>query len=254
MRGILRGVATGVGAVALLWSAAACTGAEEQPPDGGSAPTSATEPDEGATDTGSPTYSPAGQSPYGEEDLQTASQRFVDLLHVLDDQDWEAACGMVLDPTTGIAPEGERRQESPTARSPPSASTPSSSSRVPSTRSTPRWSRRTTTATARSASACSARSSTCRWPRGRTAAGTSSSRSEPDAPCAGTLMGSSPHLHDGRSVSGCAVSAATGAEDPRGRTRDDVDHAQDGAGDGCRPGSTRDRGRDRRVRRDPRRR
>ena len=111
MRGILRGVATGVGAVALLWSAAACTGAEEQPPDGGSAPTSATEPDEGATDTGSPTYSPAGQSPYGEEDLQTASQRFVDLLHVLDDQDWEAACGMVLDPTTGTAPEGERRQE-----------------------------------------------------------------------------------------------------------------------------------------------
>ncbi|MDN6399639.1 MAG: hypothetical protein L0K01_04185, partial [Brachybacterium sp.] len=29
----------------------------------------------------------------------------------LDDQDWEAACGMVLDPTTSAAPEGERLQE-----------------------------------------------------------------------------------------------------------------------------------------------
>jgi len=113
MRGILRGAATGAGALALLCSAAACTGAEEQPPDGGNATTTAGEPGEATPgpDTPDATYSPAGQSPYSEQELEAASQRFVDLLQVLDDQDWEAVCSLVLDPGTGTAPEGERLQE-----------------------------------------------------------------------------------------------------------------------------------------------
>lgn len=112
MRGVLRGAVTGAGAVALLWGAAACTGAEEsQPADGGSTTTTAAEQDGTTTDAGSATYSPDGRSPYSEEELRAASQRFVDLLHVLDDQDWQAVCSMVLDPATGTAPEGERLRE-----------------------------------------------------------------------------------------------------------------------------------------------
>ena len=43
-------------------------------------------------------------------DLSAATDRFLGFLGVIDDQDWEAACGYVLDPGTGTAPEGERLQ------------------------------------------------------------------------------------------------------------------------------------------------
>lgn len=114
MRSILRSAATGAGIVALLWGATACTGGDdEEPPARERATASAEGPSAPGEDPGTdvPASDDGGQSPFGDEELEAASQRFVDLLHVLDDQDWDAACGMVLDPATGTAPEGERLQE-----------------------------------------------------------------------------------------------------------------------------------------------
>ncbi|WP_394216932.1 hypothetical protein [Brachybacterium vulturis] len=105
MRAILRGTATGMGAIALLCGAAACTGGEEAFP---SAPPEASTTDPATED---PASDGGGESPYRDVELEAASQRFVEVLRVLDDQDWEAACGMVLDPSTGTAPEGERLQD-----------------------------------------------------------------------------------------------------------------------------------------------
>ncbi|ATG53213.1 hypothetical protein CFK38_10570 [Brachybacterium vulturis] len=116
MRSILRGTATGMGAIALLWGAAACTGGEEASPSAPQSPSA--EADDQPTDaptTEAATENPAsdggGESPFSDAELEAASQRFVEVLQVLDDQDWEAACGMVLDPSTGTAPEGERLQD-----------------------------------------------------------------------------------------------------------------------------------------------
>lgn len=114
MRSILGGAATGAGAVALLLGAAACTGDEgEHSPESQPATTSAEEQGEPTEDpgAGSGASDGGGESPFDQDQLDAASQRFVDLLKELDDQDWDAACGMVLDPTTGTAPEGERLQE-----------------------------------------------------------------------------------------------------------------------------------------------
>lgn len=118
MRGILQGSATAMGAVVLLLGATACTGDAQDDPAGDDSPTQQ-EPASGedgadATDQSGIEAAPSdggGESPYDDEQLDAASQRFVDILQVLDDQDWEAACGMVLDPTTGTAPEGDRLQE-----------------------------------------------------------------------------------------------------------------------------------------------
>lgn len=113
MRSILRGTATGAGAVALLWGVAACTGGDELPSQPRPTTTSAEQPGEPTEDPGTDGAASdgGGESPFSDEELDAASERFADLLHVIDDQDWDAACGMVLDPTTGTAPEGERRQE-----------------------------------------------------------------------------------------------------------------------------------------------
>jgi len=113
MRSILRGAAAGAGAVALLWGAAACTGGEEQAPQPRPTTTSAEQPGGPAEDpgTGGPASDGGGRSPFSDEELDAASERFADLLQVIDDQDWDAACGVVLDPTTGTAPEGERLRE-----------------------------------------------------------------------------------------------------------------------------------------------
>jgi len=43
--------------------------------------------------------------------MSFSGDRFLGFLGVIDDQDWEAACGYVLDPGTGAAPEGERLQQ-----------------------------------------------------------------------------------------------------------------------------------------------
>lgn len=114
MRSILRGAATGMGALALLAGTAACTGGEKEespsspqstPAESENAqPTEESEAEDAASDGG-------GESPFSDDELHAASQRFLDVLQVLDDQDWEAACGMVLDPTTSAPPEGERLQE-----------------------------------------------------------------------------------------------------------------------------------------------
>lgn len=114
MRSMLRGATTGMGALALLAGAAACTGGDrEESPSSPQTTPSASEnaqpteesgPEDAASDGG-------GESPFSDDELDAASLRFLDVLQVLDDQDWEAACGMVLDPTTTAAPEGERLQE-----------------------------------------------------------------------------------------------------------------------------------------------
>ncbi|ASK66987.1 hypothetical protein CFK39_00820 [Brachybacterium avium] len=108
MRSILRGTAAGMGAAALLWGATACTGGEEEPAaaessssqQGGGSPGEDAQPSDGG-----------GETRFSDAELDAASQRFLDLLQVIDDHDWESACGMVLDPTTGSAPEGERLQD-----------------------------------------------------------------------------------------------------------------------------------------------
>jgi hypothetical protein len=115
-RSIARGAATGLGTLALLLGAVACTGGDEEPP--GPEDTRTQEaPDPGGTDPSAsePAASDDGgeatTSPFTEQQLDAASQRFLEALQVLDDQDWEAACGVVLDPTTGTAPEGDRLTE-----------------------------------------------------------------------------------------------------------------------------------------------
>ncbi|MDN5820184.1 MAG: hypothetical protein L0H39_01715 [Brachybacterium sp.] len=117
MRSISRGAATGMGAVALLLGAAACTGGEGEEPSGPRSSSSQqdapstdedTQPTEGSEGEAS---DDGGESPFRETELDAASQRFLDVLQVIDDHDWESACGMVLDPTTGLAPEGDRLQD-----------------------------------------------------------------------------------------------------------------------------------------------
>ena len=113
MRSILRGTATGMGALALLLGAAACTGGEEESPSSPPTTSSASEDAQPTQESGAEGAASdgGGESPFSDEELDAASQRFLDVLQVLDDQDWEAACGMVLDPSTGTAPEGERLQD-----------------------------------------------------------------------------------------------------------------------------------------------
>lgn len=102
-------------ALSLLLGASACTDGDD--PEDRDSPTAQGEESgtgDGASDGGSPAASDggaAGASPFSDEELEDASARFVEVLRVLDDSDWEAACGMVLDPTTGTAPEGERLQQ-----------------------------------------------------------------------------------------------------------------------------------------------
>ena len=98
---VVRRGAAAAAALVLALGAAACTGDEEQP-----APAPSSE-------TGPPAGGPAaGPSDGGQEvteaDLDTATDRFLGFLRTIDDQDWDAACGLVLDPDTGVAPEGER--------------------------------------------------------------------------------------------------------------------------------------------------
>lgn len=112
-RSIGRGAAAGAGALALMLGAAACTGGDqERPEEPTGAQQGAPAPDEEETSHAAGDGGGGSSTgPVEEAELVAASQRFVDALQVLDDQDWEAACGFVLDPTTGTAPEGERLQE-----------------------------------------------------------------------------------------------------------------------------------------------
>ena len=115
---IVSGMAAGMGVIALLLGGAGCTGGDEGGPSGSA--TASQEAPDGDDDTASPQEStPAPSDGGGGQDdpldhaaLEAASQRFVEVLRVLDDRDWEAACTYVLDPTTGAAPEGERLTDS----------------------------------------------------------------------------------------------------------------------------------------------
>ncbi len=104
--------------LAVALGAAACTGADEDtdPSQGATEPGAASEPGtatETDTETEPAESSDAGgaQAPLSDADLDTAAARFVEALQVLDDRDWETACGYVLDPATGTAPVDERLQE-----------------------------------------------------------------------------------------------------------------------------------------------
>lgn len=114
MHRTLRRTAVGAGALLLALGTVGCTGGDEEP-DGQQTSATSRAAEDGSTASATPESSDGGgeksASPFSEEELGAASQRFVDVLQVIDDQDWEAACGFVLDPTTGKAPEGERLQE-----------------------------------------------------------------------------------------------------------------------------------------------
>ena len=99
---VVRRGAAAAAALVLALGAAACTGDEEQP---APAPSSETGPPAGGPAAGP---SDGGGQEVTEADLDTATDRFLGFLRTIDDQDWDAACGLVLDPDTGVAPEGER--------------------------------------------------------------------------------------------------------------------------------------------------
>ena len=114
--GIGRRIAACSGALVLALGAAACTGGDDEPlpsPQSSTPPQDA--PGQGTTEESAPASSDGGGetagSPFSDEQLEAASQRFVEGLQLLDDQDWDAACALVLDPATHAAPEGERLQD-----------------------------------------------------------------------------------------------------------------------------------------------
>lgn len=94
----------------LMLGAVACTGGDEDAPAETTTPAPAT-PADGSHPGGSSDAGGSEDAPLDEQDLEAASARFVEALRVLDDRDWESACGYVMDPGTGTAPVGERLQE-----------------------------------------------------------------------------------------------------------------------------------------------
>lgn len=114
IRGIVRRAGVGAGVLALALGAAACTGGDDEQSEApGTTPAAGQEPSEesGAAPAPSDGGAATDAGPFSDEELEQASARFVEGLQLLDDQDWEGACGLVLDPSTGAAPEGERLQE-----------------------------------------------------------------------------------------------------------------------------------------------
>jgi hypothetical protein len=113
MRSTARRAAAGAGALALIVGAAACTGGEDEPPPAESSTTAAPS-DGGGQDARSAAPSDGGGTtdpgPFTDQQLDAAAVRVIEALQVIDDQDWATACGFVLDPGTGTAPEGERLQ------------------------------------------------------------------------------------------------------------------------------------------------
>jgi hypothetical protein len=108
MRRTVRGMATGLGALAIIAGTAACGGSgegEEAAETGEQSATQeepaaeepAAEDEEGAAEEGA--AQEAG--PVDEAGLTAAGDRFLEFITVLDDGDAEAACGFFIDPTTG---------------------------------------------------------------------------------------------------------------------------------------------------------
>ncbi|PZP17087.1 MAG: hypothetical protein DI611_03995 [Brachybacterium faecium] len=114
-----RTAAVGLGSLALALGAAACTGGDDEPasPPAAEETTEAeptTEPAEEPTSEeptdepteGSSASDGGGDAEVSEEDLTIAKERFVSFMQVVDDPDYEAACGYMLDPSTGEPPVG----------------------------------------------------------------------------------------------------------------------------------------------------
>jgi hypothetical protein len=99
-----RCAAAAAAALVFALGVAACTGDEEHPDP---APSTKSTP----ADDGTGSASDGGGAEITDSDLTAATDRFLDFLWIVDDRDWESACGYVLDPETGAAPEGERRQQ-----------------------------------------------------------------------------------------------------------------------------------------------
>lgn len=110
-----RTAAVGLGGLALALGAAACTGGDEGP-DSPPVNEETTE----AEQTSEPAEEPTSEEPteessasdgggdteLSEEELTAAKERFVSFIQVVDDPDYEAACGYMLDPATGEPPVG----------------------------------------------------------------------------------------------------------------------------------------------------
>lgn len=124
MRGTVRttartAVRTGavtLGGLALALGAAACSGGDEGTEPTTEEPAVTEETSEPAEETSEepseetssePAASDGGGEAPGEEELTAAKERFIDFLQVIDDSDYEAACGFTLDPGTGQPPTGE---------------------------------------------------------------------------------------------------------------------------------------------------
>ncbi|MCT2261368.1 hypothetical protein M3F59_07000 [Brachybacterium muris] len=110
-----RTAAVGLGGLVLALGAAACTGGDEEP----AAPPAAEETAEAEPTTElaeeptseEPTEESSasdggGDAAVSEQDLTVAKERFVSFMQVVDDPDYEAACGYMLDPSTGEPPVG----------------------------------------------------------------------------------------------------------------------------------------------------
>lgn len=130
MRRTVRGVATGLGALAIVAGASACGGLlgggeedqgdtkveEKEPAEGeegaaageseGDAASSDGGEDAPASDGGDSEDAEGAEGALSEDDLTAGSERFTEFLHALDDDGVEA-CSFILDPTTGAGMSGE---------------------------------------------------------------------------------------------------------------------------------------------------
>ena len=107
-RSIARRAAVCAGAFALALGGVSCTGGEDEQPTAEEQPSAEQPPSEDASTPPPGEESGEQAGPFSEQELEGASARFVEALERLEDRDWEGTCAMVLDPSTGTAPEGER--------------------------------------------------------------------------------------------------------------------------------------------------
>ena len=115
-----RTITISLSAVALALGASACSGggSEQEKEDGQQQEQPAADPaeetdqqpsDGGGSDAGG-AEAPAATDGGGDvtdEDLTAAADRVVEFLQTLDDSEWEKACSLALDPTTGKPAEGD---------------------------------------------------------------------------------------------------------------------------------------------------
>src|SRR5699024_727597 len=101
MRTAVRTGAVALGALALAAGTASCSGDDsDQDPAPEQTVEATAEPDPSQEPTAEEPDEQAGDGEHSPEDLQAAQERFIEFLQVVDDSDYEAACGFVLDPET----------------------------------------------------------------------------------------------------------------------------------------------------------